>query len=188
MTIGILALQGGYAAHQAKCQSLGAKTCLVRKKADLNGVSGLVIPGGESSTLIKLFEQSDLQSALAERLENKLPVFGTCAGAILLADNVSPQQFSFNCIDISIERNAYGRQRESMLSQGESELGNKPIERMFIRAPKITRVGQSVKTLVMHDGMPVAVKNDHILLATFHPELTEDISLHQHFLTIMVPA
>jgi 5'-phosphate synthase pdxT subunit len=182
LTIGVLALQGDYEAHQAVLDELGAKTVLVRKPEQLAGLDGLVIPGGESSTFLKFLEREGFLSKLRDFVSTK-PTFGTCAGAILLARNVeNPSQESLGVLDIAIRRNAYGRQVDSTIIESETRLGGKPLEMVFIRAPKITRVGADVEVLALRDNDPVLVRQKNILAATFHPELSQDRRVHQIFL------
>ena len=182
LTIGVLALQGDYEAHRAVLAELGAKTVLVRKPDQLVGLDGLVIPGGESSTFLKFLEREGFLSKLRDFVSNK-PTFGTCAGAILLAKNVeNPSQESLGVLDVAIRRNAYGRQVDSTIIESETKLGGAPLEMVFIRAPKITRTGTSVEVLALRDKDPVLVRQENILAATFHPELSQDRRVHQMFL------
>src|SRR5215475_5483003 len=182
LTIGVLALQGDYEAHRAVLAELGAKTVLVRKPDQLVGLDGLVIPGGESSTFLKLLEREGFLSKLRDFVSNK-PTFGTCAGAILLAKNVeNPSQESLGVLDVAIRRNAYGRQVDSTIIESETKLGGAPLEMVFIRAPKITCTGTNVEVLALRDNDPVLVRQNNILAATFHPELSQDRRIHQMFL------
>lgn len=182
LTIGILALQGDYAAHRAVLDELGAKTVLVRKPEQLTELDGLVIPGGESSTFLKFLEREGFLSKLREFVSSK-PTFGTCAGAILLARQVeNPSQESLGVLDVAIRRNAYGRQVDSTIIESETKLGRMPLEMVFIRAPKITRTGNGVEVLALRDNDPVLVREKNILAATFHPELSQDRRVHQLFL------
>jgi pyridoxal 5'-phosphate synthase pdxT subunit len=182
LTIGVLALQGDYEAHQAVLDELGAKTVLVRKPEQLAGLDGLVIPGGESSTFLKFLEREGFLSKLRDFVSTK-PTFGTCAGAILLARNVeNPSQESVGVLDIAIRRNAYGRQVDSTIIESETRLGSTPLEMVFIRAPRITRTGADVEVLACRDNDPVLVRQKNILAATFHPELSQDRRVHQMFL------
>jgi pyridoxal 5'-phosphate synthase pdxT subunit len=182
LTIGVLALQGDYEAHQAVLDELGAKAVLVRKPEQLAGLDGLVIPGGESSTFLKFLEREGFLSKLRDFVSTK-PTFGTCAGAILLARNVeNPSQESLAVLDIAIRRNAYGRQVDSTIIESETRLGGTPLEMVFIRAPRITRTGADVEVLALRDNDPVLVRQKNILAATFHPELSQDRRVHQMFL------
>ncbi|MBM3815174.1 MAG: pyridoxal 5'-phosphate synthase glutaminase subunit PdxT [Acidimicrobiia bacterium] len=169
-TIGVLALQGDFEAHEKAFQQAGARTVQVRAAADLDSIDALVIPGGESTTMLKLIHAESLMEPLRQFGLSK-PIFGTCAGAILLASQVSqPEQDSLGLIDISIQRNAYGRQLQSHVAQ--LDLDGKPLEAVFIRAPIIRRTGGSVRVLARHKGDPVLVEQGPHLAATFHPELT----------------
>ncbi|MGH9720466.1 MAG: pyridoxal 5'-phosphate synthase glutaminase subunit PdxT [Bryobacteraceae bacterium] len=186
--VGVLALQGDFEAHQKALERAGATAVQVRKEADLSGLDGLVIPGGESTTMLKLLHEEGLMEPLA-RFGRERPVFGTCAGAILLAGEVmSPSQESFGLVDVAIERNAYGRQVDSHIARLEPEpefterAGSGDIEAVFIRAPIIRRVGPRARVLARHAGDPVLVEDDRHLVATFHPELTGDTRVHQLFL------
>jgi pyridoxal 5'-phosphate synthase pdxT subunit len=182
LTIGVLALQGDYEAHRAVLDELGANSVLVRKPDQLAGLDGLVIPGGESSTFLKFLEREGFLSKLRDFVSTK-PTFGTCAGAILLAKNVeNPSQESLDVLDVAIRRNAYGRQVDSTIIESQTSLGAEPLEMVFIRAPKITRTGDSVEVLALRDSDPVLVRQNNILAATFHPELSQDRRVHQMFL------
>jgi 5'-phosphate synthase pdxT subunit len=181
-TIGILALQGAFDAHARMLESIGAKTVLVRKPAQLAEIDGLVIPGGESSTFLKHLELAGFFDALATFAQTK-PTFGTCAGVILLAKTViSPAQKSLGVLDITIERNAYGRQNDSRILEAETTLPGGPIEMVYIRAPRITEMGSDVEVLAEREGSPTLVRQGHLLAATFHPELSHDPRVHQLFL------
>lgn len=183
MTVGILALQGDFEAHARVLARLGVESCYVRRAEGLSSVDALIIPGGESTTMLKFLEGDGFAEALRRLPAEGKPVFGTCAGAILLAKEVTnPAQASLGLVDVTIERNAYGRQVQSAVRQGRSLLTDAPMEMVFIRAPVIRRVGPGVKTVAECDGLPVAVEQGLCLLATFHPELTADSALHAHFL------
>ncbi len=183
-TIGILAVQGDFELHAKMLERVGATWKLVKRAADLAGASALIMPGGESTTMLKFFEAECLGSAVKEFAAAGKPVFGTCAGAILLAKEVlNPPQNRLALLDISVERNAYGRQVDSAVRLGECpELTDHPIEMVFIRAPIIRRVGEGVRVLGRADGLPVLVEQGNILAATFHPELTEEETIHRYFL------
>lgn len=177
--IGVLALQGDFEAHQRALERAGAQASEVRTDSDLQKLDGLVIPGGESSTMLKLIMEEQLLEPLRRFGTNK-PIFGTCAGAILLATEVThPVQPSLGLVDMSIERNAYGRQIDSRISS--IEVNGKPREAVFIRAPIIRRVGPEVKVLASYQDQPVLIEQGMHLVATFHPELTADDSIHRHF-------
>jgi len=184
-TVGVLALQGDFEAHANAVRRAGADAVEVRTAAQLDQVDGLIIPGGESTTMLKLLNAMDLKEPLRRFAERK-PVFGTCAGAILIASDVShPPQESLNFMDIGVERNAYGRQLDSRIVALQPENGDLPggpLEAVFIRAPIIRRVGPRVKVIARYDGDPVLVAQDKHLVATFHPELTSDVRIHRMFL------
>ena len=195
VTIGILALQGDYEAHARAFRNSGARTVLVRKPAELAGLDGLVLPGGESTTMLKFleqkplnkngFENDDFFSALEKFAESK-PVFGTCAGSILLANEVlQPQQRSLGALGATVERNAYGRQIDSTILTLPTELPGGPLEMVFIRSPRITRVGDGVKVLAQRDGHPTLVRQGHLLACTFHPEMSADTRVQQLFLDMV---
>jgi len=189
-TIGVLALQGDFEAHAVAIVRAGALAAEVRTIEQLNAVDALVIPGGESTTMLKLMSYYGLFEPLKEFAAAK-PVFGTCAGAILLAtDVVSPAQASLDVLDMTIERNAYGRQVDSHVArlQGHALEGANELEAVFIRAPIIRRVGDSGKVLATHNGDPVLVDFGRHMVATFHPELTADARVHQLFLSKVVTA
>jgi 5'-phosphate synthase pdxT subunit len=187
--VGILALQGDFEAHAKALERAGAEPVLVRTAEQLDSVDGLIIPGGESTTMLKLLNFMDLKEPLRKFASEK-PVFGTCAGAILLAKEVqNPSQESFGVIDLTVERNAYGRQLDSRVAsihpnadfQQRTAAGD--VEAVFIRAPIIRRTGPGVKVLAQYEGDPVLVEQGRHLVATFHPELTQDSRVHQLFLT-----
>ena len=185
--IGVLAIQGDFAAHMATLREAGAEVYEVRKAAELRQVDGLVIPGGESTTLLKFILNPDLDyiEAFQEFHQAGKPLFGTCAGLILVAKDVlNPAQFSFGFIDVGVERNSYGRQKESFETVGESYLEGipKPLKMVFIRAPRITRLGAQVDLLATCHEEPVMARQGNILVATFHPELTGDLTVHRYFL------
>jgi len=182
--IGVLAIQGDFAMHAKMLERIGAPYTLVKHASQLAEVSGLIMPGGESTTMLKFFSKEGMGQAIAEFVAAGQPVFGTCAGAILLAKEVlNPTQERLGLLDISIERNAYGRQVDSSVRQGECpELSPRPMEMVFIRAPIIRRVGDMVRVLGRCDGLPVLVEQGNILAATFHPELTEDEAVHRYFI------
>jgi 5'-phosphate synthase pdxT subunit len=182
MKIGVLALQGDFDAHRRRLEELGAEVVLVKKPEQLNDIDGLVIPGGESSTFLKLLGEAGFEK-LKEFVRNK-PTFGTCAGAILLASEVeNPKQAGLGVLDISIRRNAYGRQLESSIREG--IFADAPIEMVFIRAPKIERLGKEVEVLGTEGADPVAVRQGRTMAATFHPELSEDSRVHRTFLDLV---
>jgi 5'-phosphate synthase pdxT subunit len=185
INIGVLALQGAFEAHAKTLESLGVSARLVRTPAELAGLDGLIIPGGESTTFLKFLERDGFLGALESFVE-ATPTFGTCAGAILLAKDVeNPTQKSLAVLDITVERNAYGRQIDSAILTAPTRLEGGPLEMVFIRAPRITRTGPQVETLATRDGFPVLVRQNHLLAATFHPELSSDTRVHQLFLDLI---
>ena len=182
MKIGVLALQGDFDAHRKRLEQLGAEVVLVKKPEHLDQIDGLVIPGGESGTFLKLLGESGFEKL--KQFVHAKPTFGTCAGAILLANEVeNPKQSGLGALDIRIRRNAYGRQIDSSIRQG--WLGKEPLEMVFIRAPKIERVGPGVEVLATEGNDPVAVRQGRVMAATFHPELSEDTRVHQSFLDLV---
>jgi len=182
VTIGVLALQGDFDAHRRRLEELGAAVVLVRKPEQLDDIDGLVIPGGESSAFLKLLGEEGF-SKLKDFVHSK-PTFGTCAGAILLATEVeNPQQKGLSALDITIRRNAYGRQVDSSIREG--QFCNHPLEMVFIRAPKIERVGEGVDIVATEGDDAVMVRKGKTLAATFHPELSDDARIHQYFLDLV---
>jgi len=182
--IGVLALQGAFAAHLAVIQRAGARAHEVRVPRDLDDCDALVIPGGESTTMSKLLMSAELFEPLAKRLADGMPTFGTCAGMILLAREVAdgrPDQRSFGALDIAVQRNAYGRQADSFEADITIEGCAESFHAVFIRAPRITRVGAGVETLASHAGAPVLVRSKTVMAASFHPELAEDDRVHEFF-------
>jgi 5'-phosphate synthase pdxT subunit len=182
--IGVLAIQGDFALHAKMLERMGAPYKLVKHAPELVEVGGLIMPGGESTTMLKFFSNEGMGEAIKEFVMAGKPVFGTCAGAILLAKEVlNPSQERLGLLDITIERNAYGRQVDSSVCQGECPaLSPRPLEMVFIRAPIIRRVGEGVRVLGRCDGLPVLVEQHNVLAATFHPELTEDEAVHRYFI------
>lgn len=182
--IGVLALQGAFAAHQHALHSLGEATREVRVPADLRGLAALVMPGGESTTMSRLLGTSGLFDELKARLSDGLPVFGTCAGLILLATDVvdgRPDQRSFGVLDVTVQRNGYGRQVDSFETEVEVAGLDAPFHAVFIRAPKVVAAAPAVEVLALHDDVPVLVRQGHVMAAAFHPELTDDTRLHELF-------
>ncbi len=183
--IGVLALQGAYDAHVRRLATLGATARLVRLPTDLDGLDGLILPGGESTTMLRFLDRNGFFDIL-QTYTKSTPTFGTCAGAILLATRVEgPAQRSLGALDITVERNAYGRQTDSTILTSATALAGPPLEMVFIRAPRIARAGPSVETLATRDGFPTLVRSGTILAATFHPELSADARVHQLFLTLV---
>jgi 5'-phosphate synthase pdxT subunit len=184
MTIGVLALQGDFDLHRKARDRLGLESVEVRLPRQLDQVAGLIMPGGESTTLLKLLDEWDFVPAIEKFHAAGKPIMGTCAGLILLAREVEgPRQASLGLIDITAERNAYGRQKESFETEGEADLGEgpRPLKMVFIRAPRIRRMGPDVTPLVMHRGECVMARQGSVLVAAFHPELTDDSTVHGYF-------
>jgi 5'-phosphate synthase pdxT subunit len=185
-TVGILALQGAFGLHAVALTELGARAREVRTPADLARVDALVMPGGESTTMSMLLESSGLFDAIALRLADGLPVFGTCAGMILLATDVldgRPDQRSFAAIDLAVRRNAYGRQVDSFeTSLAVTDLSGEPFPAVFIRAPLVESAGPGVDVLARHEGRAVLARQGTVTVASFHPELSGDSRLHARFL------
>jgi 5'-phosphate synthase pdxT subunit len=185
MKIGILAVQGDFAAHAAMLRQLGAETVEVRTVTDLEGCDGLILPGGESSTQLQFLEEEGLYDAIRKFSARGGAIFGTCAGAILLAKQVkNPAQDSLELLDMTILRNGYGRQLASDVFFGSSTLKKEPLEMVFIRGPIIEKVAPGVDVLAKHEGKPALVQKGKTLAATFHPELTDDTTVHEHFLKL----
>ena len=183
MKIGIIAIQGDYEAHGKTLDRLGAEHVFVRKPDDLGGLSGVILPGGESTTQLRVMTEEGLFDALKKFAANGGAFFGTCAGAILLAREVhGPPQASLGLLDISVLRNGYGRQLASDVHSSASNLTKEPLEMVFIRAPIIESVGKGVDVLAEDAGHPVLVQQGRVLASTFHPELTDDTTVHRHFL------
>jgi 5'-phosphate synthase pdxT subunit len=181
LKIGVLAIQGDFDAHRRRLEELGAEVVEVRKPEELDTIDGLVVPGGESGAFLKILGEAGFAS-LKDFVQRK-PTFGTCAGAILLAKEVTnPPQEALGVLDITIRRNAYGRQRDSSIRTG--TMDGHPLEMVFIRAPKIERLGPGVEVMATEGNDPVAVRQGITMAATFHPELGEDPSLHEAFLAL----
>ena len=182
MTIGVLALQGDFDAHRKRLEELGAEVVLVRKPEQLDQIDGLVIPGGESSTFLKLLGEAGFEKL--KQFVRVKPTFGTCAGAILLANEVeNPKQRGLGALNIRIRRNGYGRQIDSSIREG--QFCGEPAEMVFIRAPKIEHVGPDVEVLATEGSDPVAVRQGKVMAATFHPELSADRRVHRAFLELL---
>jgi pyridoxal 5'-phosphate synthase pdxT subunit len=187
MIIGVLALQGDFDAHRRRLEELGAQVVLVKKPEQLDDIDGLVIPGGESGTFLKLLGEAGFEKL--KQFVRLKPTFGTCAGAILLATEVeNPAQAGLGALNIRIRRNAYGRQIDSSIREGQlvGDLKSAvPLEMVFIRAPKISHVGEGVEVLATEGDDPVAVRQGRAMAATFHPELSDDTRVHQAFLDLV---
>jgi 5'-phosphate synthase pdxT subunit len=194
MKIGILALQGAFFEHALVLRKLEVEQVEVKLPQDLNALGGLIIPGGESTTILKLMHIFELFDPLKKLIGERFPVWGTCAGMICLAKNVSNSQQSIltplGVMDIKVKRNAFGRQVDSFESDLEVKaLGKKPYHAVFIRAPLIERVGSNVEVLAkLKDGTIVAARQDNLLATSFHPELTDDTRFHEYFLKMAEPA
>ena len=193
--IGILAVQGDFALHAKMLDRIGTPWSLVKHPSDLDGAAALIMPGGESTTMLKFFDAEGLDQAILDFARQGKPIFGTCAGTILLAKQVlNPPQSHLGLIDITVERNAYGRQIDSAIRRVALEGGDRnplaspALDMVFIRAPIIRRVGTEVRVLGRADGLPVLVEQANILAATFHPELTDDETIHRYFLSKAHPA
>jgi len=186
--IGVLAIQGDYAAHAEALDEAGAVPVEVRKAGELAGLDGLVLPGGESTTLLRFLEKHRFFELLQEFCRTK-PVFGTCAGVILLAREVlNPPQRSLGVLDAIIERNAYGRQIDSAIVTAETALAGGPLEMVFIRAPRIIKTGAGVEILALRDGFPTLAREGRVLAATFHPELSRYRRVHRLFVEAVLSA
>lgn len=185
MLIGILAVQGDFEAHGRALDKLGAKYVFVRTPEDLENVDALILPGGESTTHMKLLAETKLEPAIRQMAANGGAFFGTCAGAILLAREVkSPEQNSLGLLDITVVRNAYGRQLSSEVLSLPTKLREAPLEMVFIRAPVIDKTGPRVDVLAEREGKPVLVRQGKVMASTFHPELTSDTMIHEQFLKL----
>ena len=183
--IGVLAVQGDYGAHAEALADCGAEPVEVRKPDQLTDLDGLILPGGESTTILKFLEKMEFFEALGKFGVEK-PVFGTCAGAILLAREVrNPTQRSLGLLDAVVERNAYGRQIDSAILNVDTALAGGPLEMVFIRAPRLVETGAEVETLAMRDGSPALVRQNRLMAATFHPELSTDRRVHQMFVDLV---
>ncbi len=186
MRIGILAVQGSIIEHKKMLEKIGAETLLVKKEEDLKRINGIVLPGGESTTFITVLTNLGIFEKIKEKIFDGLPVLATCAGLIFIAKRVEnyPEQKTLGALDVTISRNAYGRQKESFSTYLDIPvLGDAPFEAIFIRAPQISDVGKNVKIHASFNGKPVFVEENNIIALTFHPELTEDTRIHEYFLT-----
>ncbi|GIV16370.1 MAG: pyridoxal 5'-phosphate synthase subunit PdxT [Armatimonadota bacterium] len=184
LTIGVLALQGDFEAHLRMLQRCGVQAQEVRTVQQLQEVDGLIIPGGESTTIIKLMQRYGLDEILRQRAQQGMPVYGTCAGLIVMARDIEgyPQQPRLGLLDVAVARNAFGRQVDSFeIDLPVPKLGEPPLRAVFIRAPYITRAGENVEVLASLDGKIVLVQQGNLLGGAFHPELTDDLRLHEYF-------
>jgi len=185
LKIGILAVQGDFEAHAAMLERLGAETAEVRTAVRLEGCDGLILPGGESTTQLQFLQEEGLADAIEKFAKEGGAIFGTCAGAILLATEVeNPKQDSLKLLDMTVLRNGYGRQIASEVVSGATKLKKEPLEMVFIRGPIIERTGPGLQVLAEYAGKPTLVQRDQIMAATFHPELTDDATIHRHFLEL----
>ena len=186
MKIGILAVQGDFEAHAAMLAGLGVESVEVRTPADLADCDGLILPGGESTTQLQFLREEGLDSAIRKFAADEKAIFGTCAGAILLATEVkNPQQDSLGLLDMTVLRNGYGRQVHSDVVSGPSTLRKEPLEMVFIRGPVIARVAPDVEVLAEYAGKPALVQKGHLMASAFHPELASDTTVHRHFLDLV---
>lgn len=185
--VGILCFQGDFERHGRMLESLGVAVRYVRTPDDLAGIDAIVLPGGESTTIGRLMRRFAVAEPLAQRIRDGMPAFGTCAGMILLAmQNPDPLQFRLSVLDIDVERNAYGRQVESFEADIEiPAIGNEPYRGVFIRAPRVTRLGDKIEVVATFEGRPVLLRSGSILAASFHPELTTDSRVHRMFLDMI---
>ena len=190
MRVGVLALQGAFHAHLGTLQRIGVDSCAVRRPVDLDGLDAVVIPGGESTTMSMLLSSSELLEPLRRFAADGQPIFGTCAGMIVLASDIEDgrdDQVALGAIDITVQRNGYGRQLQSV----ETDItmpGATSFHAIFIRAPRVTRVGEGVEVLALHRGDPVLLRQGSVLVASFHPELTDDPAIHQLFINSVLQA
>ncbi|HUK31784.1 MAG TPA: pyridoxal 5'-phosphate synthase glutaminase subunit PdxT [Candidatus Acidoferrum sp.] len=186
LKIGVLAVQGDYEAHGEALKRTGAEVAFVRTIAGMAGVRALVLPGGESTTQLQFLREEGLDKAITEFAKSGGPILATCAGAILMAREVrNPPQESLALADIVVARNAYGRQLASEVREGPSKLNGHPLEMVFIRAPIIEKMGHSVEVLAKSEGNPVLVRQGNMIIATFHPELTSDLTVHEYLLKLV---
>jgi 5'-phosphate synthase pdxT subunit len=187
MLVGVLALQGDFAEHMAMLTRIGVDAREVRKAGDLEGVDALIIPGGESTTIGKLMARYRLDEAIRARVKQGMPIYGTCAGLILLAKEIEgSEQPRLGLMDIAVVRNAFGRQIESFEADIPfAPTPDQPVRGVFIRAPIVARVGVGVQTLSVFDGKIVAVQQGNLLATAFHPELTDDTRVHRYFLSLV---
>ena len=189
LKIGILAVQGDFGAHARMLRGLGVDSVEVRTPADLAGCDGLILPGGESTTQLQFLQEEGLDRAIRKFAAEGRPIFGTCAGAILLASEVKqPKQESLGLIDMTVIRNGYGRQVHSDVVTGRTTLRKEPLEMVFIRGPVIERIGPKVKVLAEYAGKPALVQKGNVMASAFHPELTSDTTVHRHFLELVAGA
>lgn len=185
MRVGVLALQGAFHAHLGMLHRIGVDSCSVRCPGDLEGVDAVVVPGGESTTMSMLMSSSGLLKPLRRFVADSVPIFGTCAGMIVLASDIEDgrdDQIALGAIDITVQRNGYGRQLQSVETDIDVADGTS-FHGIFIRAPRVTRVGEGVEVLALHRGDPVLLRQGSVLVASFHPELTDDPTIHEMFIS-----
>jgi pyridoxal 5'-phosphate synthase pdxT subunit len=183
--IGVLAIQGDFAAHAQALTEVGADAVEVRQSDQLSGLDGLILPGGESTTMLKFLEKRGFFEAL-QLFSAQRPIFGTCAGTILLAKEVrNPAQKSLAVLDVTVERNAYGRQIDSSILTAPTSLPGGPLEMVFIRAPRIVQTAKDVQVLAQREGFPTLVRQGSVMAATFHPELSTDRRVHKAFVDLV---
>jgi len=187
LKIGVLGLQGDVREHIEMLQLLGVETLVVKLPEDLQLVDGLIIPGGESTTMIRIMKEVEMYEPLKEKINKGFPVYGTCAGMILLANRVKDSdQLTLQVLDVEVERNAYGRQIESFeVDINVPEFGEKPFRAVFIRAPKIVELGNNVEVLAKYEDAPVFVRENNVMATSFHPELTKDTRIHEYFIKMV---
>lgn len=187
LKIGVLGLQGDFREHVEVLQAMGVETVVVKLPEDLEIVDGLIIPGGESTTMGRIMKEVEIREPIIEKAKAGMPIYGTCAGLILLSKKVvGHDQPLLGLLDVDVERNAYGRQVESFeVDIKITELGEKPFRAVFIRAPKIVRVGGDVKVIAEYEGAPIFVRQGNIMATSFHPELTRDFRVHEYFLKLV---
>jgi 5'-phosphate synthase pdxT subunit len=186
MKIGVLALQGDFEEHLRALEKCGVERMGVRLPQELDEVAGLIIPGGESTTIGKLMDRYGISEKIRQRHAEGMPIYGTCAGLILLAkDIVASQQTRLGLMNVTVERNAYGRQVDSFEADVPApRLGEVPLRAVFIRAPVVRQVESSVEALATHDNVPILIQEGNLLASSFHPELTDDLRVHRYFLEI----
>ena len=187
-TVGVLAIQGDFLEHIQMLEKLGVEACEIRLPHQLNEIDGLIIPGGESTTIVQLIDIYHFRDVLKEKIEGGLPVWGTCAGMIVISDKLSDHRPEpLHLMDIDVSRNAFGRQQDSFEADIEfDEIDGPPFHCVFIRAPGVTRTGDGVKVLAqLEDGRPIAVRQGTMLATSFHPELTDDTRIHGLFVKIV---
>ncbi len=187
MIVGVLGLQGDFREHVLILQRMAIEGIVVKTVEDLEKVHGLIIPGGESTTIGKLARSTGLADKIIDRARNGMPVYGTCAGMIMLAKKLLnyPTQYTLGLMDITVERNAYGRQIESFEVLLNVPVFGKKINAIFIRAPKIVEIGENVRILAEHEGVPVLVQEGNLLASSFHPELSENLEVHKYFVEMV---